>query len=101
MSFSAGLMLLAPAACNFSSPNKTLSAQSKGATKPSGPQFDGGNYCVETMTQNPPRPATPIPFSYKENESDGSSQDFEAELPGDDFDRAIAERTPARNMDGQ
>jgi len=99
MSFSAGLMLLAPAACNFSSPNKTLSAQSKGATKPSGPQFDGGKYCVETMTQNPPGPATPIHFSYKENESDGSSKDFEADFSGDTFDRTITERHPATDMD--
>jgi hypothetical protein len=51
------------------------------------------------MAQNPPGPATPIHFSYKVNESDGSTKDYEADLSGDTFDRTITDRHPATDID--
>jgi len=105
MTFAIVLWSLTATACNFSSPKKIpekdASMQSSTGTKPMEPQLVGGRYCVETMTQNPPGPATPIHFSYKENQSDGSSKDFEADLSGDTFDRTIHERRPATDFDRQ
>jgi hypothetical protein len=96
-------MSLTATACNFSSPKKTpeksASVQSSRGTKHSEPELDGGKYCVETMMQNPPGPATPIHFSYKENESDGSSKDYEADLSGDTFDLTTRNRHPATDLD--
>jgi hypothetical protein len=99
-----GLMLLATG-CNFSSPKKTpekdATMQSSAGTKHLEPELVGGRYCVETMAQNAPGPASTIHFSYKESESDGSSKDFEADLSGDTFDRTINERHPATDFDRQ
>src|SRR5258708_15159614 len=54
------------------------SPRAKSVGPPSEAGFDGGKYCVETMSQHLPGPAQPIHFSYKKNESDGSAKDFEA-----------------------
>jgi hypothetical protein len=103
MTCALGLMLLTATACNFSSPRKTVerntNVQSSGGPKHPEPELVGGRYCVETMTLNPPGPATPIHFSYKVSESDGSSKDFEADLSGDTLDRATNERHPATEFD--
>lgn len=53
---------------------------------------------MQTLTQGPPV-AQPLHFSNKENQSDGSSKDFEADLAGDTFDRTFSERHPATDMD--
>jgi hypothetical protein len=101
--FAMGLLLLAAQACTSRSSKKTEADQSNQSTRvtnPLGRQLDGGSYCVQTMTQGPP-PATPVHFSNKQNESDGSSKDFEADLVGDTFDRTISERHPATDQDRQ
>ena len=61
MTFATGLMLLTATACNFSSPRKTVerntNVQTSGGPKKPEPELDGGRYCVETMTLNPPGPS--------------------------------------------
>ena len=74
------------------------SSKTTQVTNPLERQFDGGSYCVQTLTQGP-APAQPLHFSNKVNESDGSSKDFEADLSGDTFDQTISERHPATDMD--
>jgi len=99
--FAIGLLLLAAPACTSKGSKRTegdKNSQSTRTTNPLERQFDGGTYCVQTMTQGPPV-AQPLHFSNKENESDGSSKDFEADLAGDTFDRTISERHPATDMD--
>src|SRR5581483_3898012 len=61
-------------------------------------QIDGGSYCVQTITQGPPL-STPIHFSNKEVQSDGSSKDFESDLVGDKLDITVHERHPATDFD--
>lgn len=61
-------------------------------------QLDGGTYCVQTITQGPPL-ATPIHFSNKLSNSDGSSKDYEADLAGDNFDLTMNVRRPATDLD--
>lgn len=60
--------------------------------------LDGGTYCVQTIEQGPPVPR-PVHFSYKEQESEGSSKDYEADLVGDNFDVTMNVRRPATEMD--
>lgn len=57
------------------------------ANAPSDNHFDGGTYCAETLLQGP-APAQPLHFSYKVTESDQSlkSNDYEADLAGDNLD---------------
>jgi len=99
--FAMGLLLLMATACTSKASKRTEEDKSNQSTRVANPlerQFDGGSYCVQTMTQGPP-PATPAHFSNKENESDGSFKDFEADLTGDTFDRTISERHPATDED--
>jgi hypothetical protein len=99
--FAVTLLLLAAPACTSKDSKRTdedKSNQSTRVTNPLERQLDGGSYCVQTMTQGPPV-AQPLHFSNKENESDGSSKDFEADLVGDTFDRTINERHPATDED--
>jgi hypothetical protein len=96
-----GLLLLAAPACTSKGSKRIeeeKSHQSTHTTNPLERQFDGGTYCVQTLTQGPPV-AQPLHFSNKGNESDGSFKDFEADLAGDTFDRTISERHPATDMD--
>jgi hypothetical protein len=60
--------------------------------------FDGGTYCVQTITQGP-APAQPLHFSNKENESDGSAKDFESDLSGDKFEVTLRQRHKATQYD--
>jgi hypothetical protein len=99
--FAVGLLLLAAPACTSKGSKRTEEDKSNQSTRVTNPlerQLDGGSYCVQTITQGAP-PATPIHFSNKENESDGSFKDFEADLAGDTFDRTISERHPATDVD--
>src|SRR5208337_5193744 len=96
-----GLLLLAAQGCTSRSSKRTQEDKTNQSTRTTNPlerQLDGGSYCVQTITQGPP-PATPIHFSNKENESDGSSKDFEADLSGDTFDLTFSERHPATDFD--
>src|SRR5579864_7782201 len=72
--------------------------QSAAANDPSDHHFDGGTYCMQTMTQGPP-PSAPLHFSNKVNESDGSLKDFEADLSGDTLEQTIRDRHPATDED--
>ena len=72
--------------------------QSASTSNPMQRHVDGGSYCVQTITQGPPL-STPIHFSNKENQSDGSSKDFESDLVGDKLDVTIHERHPATDFD--
>jgi hypothetical protein len=74
------------------------SASASTLPTPMGRQVDGGSYCVQTIAQGPPL-STPIHFSNKELESDGSSKDFETDLVGDKLDVTIHERHPATEFD--
>jgi hypothetical protein len=97
-----GLMLLAGTGCKSGSSSKQqtpdTTAQSNRATNPLERQLDGGTYCVQTISQGPPV-AAPLHFSYKENESDGSGKDFEADLAAQTLDVDIRTRHPATDMD--
>ncbi len=72
--------------------------KSAAANDPSERHFDGGTYCVQTMTQGPP-PSAPVHFSNKVNESDGSVKDFEADLSGDTLEQTIHDRHPVTDED--
>ena len=63
-------------------------------------QLDGRSYCVQTITQGP-RAASPLHFSYKQDSTDGTSKDYEADLNGDHFDVTIHSRHPATDLDRQ
>jgi hypothetical protein len=94
-------LLLAVQGCTSRSSKKTEEDETKQSGRTTNPlerQFDGGSYCVQTITQGPP-PATPIHFSNKVTESDGSSKDFEEDLSGDTLDQTIHERHPATDYD--
>ncbi len=94
----AGLLLLVTLGC---SKRKTETSDDDARSNPptiSANHFDGGTYCVQTITQGPPL-SKPIHFSNKENQSDGSSKDFESALSGDKFDVTIHERHPATDFD--
>jgi hypothetical protein len=96
-----GLLLLTAQACTSRSSKRTEEDKTNQSTRTTNPlerQLDGGSYCVQTITQGPP-PGTPIHFSNKRNESDGSAKDFEADLSGDAFDLTISDRHPATDMD--
>jgi|SRR5579864_1032226 len=97
------LMLLFPLLGCTSKPSHKAKDNDSGreSTHVSNPlerQFDGGSYCVQTLTQGPPL-AQPLHFSNKVNESDGSSKDFEADLAGDTLDQTISERHHVTDMD--
>jgi hypothetical protein len=96
-----GLLFLAASGCNSGHPirgNESSVQHSAGVSNPLEQGFDGGSYCVQTFTQGPP-PATPIHFSNKVTESDGSSKDFETDLLGDKLDQTIRQRHPATDED--
>jgi hypothetical protein len=86
------LGLLMMTAC--SKTPKTVSEDSPKSPVAASTDFDGGTYCVQTFPQGPPLPQ-PIHFSNKENESDGSSKDFESDLSGDKFDVIFHQRRHA------
>jgi hypothetical protein len=98
---SIALLFLTATGCISKSSKMNLQAETKraaAASDPSERHFDGGTYCVQTMTQGPP-PSTPIHFSNKVNESDGSAKDFEADLSGDTLEQTIHDRHPATDDD--
>lgn len=68
--------------------------RAKAAAAAAANDFDGGTYCVQNFLQGPPLPQ-PIHFSNKENESDGSSKDFETDLAGDKLDITFHQRRHA------
>jgi hypothetical protein len=97
------VLLLTAQGCTSRSSKRTQEDKTNRSTRTNNPlerQLDGGSYCVQTITQGPPV-STPIHFSNKENESDGSAKDFEADLSGDTFDLTIHERHPATDLDRQ
>lgn len=81
-----------------SSAREKAESNSGRVANPLARQFDGGSYCVQTLTQGPP-PSQALHFSNKVAESDGSAKDFEADLSGDTLDQTISERHPATDMD--
>lgn len=100
------LLILAGALAAFSltgcrgksSAKEKAESNSARVNNPLARQFDGGSYCVQTLTQGPP-PSQALHFSNKVAESDGSAKDFEADLSGDTLDQTISERHPATDMD--
>ena len=98
-----GCLLLTAPGCTSSSSKPTQkdeTKQSAAANDSSEHHFDGGTYCVQTMTQGPPPPA-PVHFSNTVTESDRSlkSKDFEADLSGDTLDIIRHERWLATDDD--
>src|SRR5271165_3806310 len=98
----AGLSLLTGNGCKSKSSSSEqtpdATARSNSMTNPLERQLDGGTYCVQTISQGPPV-AAPLHFSYKENETDGSSKDYEADLAAQTLDVDIRTRHPATDMD--
>jgi hypothetical protein len=84
-------LLLLVSGCKLEPVSKSHERGTSGSTKRREPELDGGRYCVETMMQGPPVP-TPIHFSHKQNSSDGSSKDYQADLSALNFDVTIHSR---------
>jgi len=91
-------MILSTVACDTHAKLSREEHQAKANTNPMERQLDGGSYCVQTLAQGPPL-ASPIHFSNKETQSDGSSKDFESDLAGDKLDVTVHERHPATDFD--
>jgi len=87
------LALLATFACSSRTPKTAKNDDPKPATA-DGSHFDGGTYCVQTISQGSPM-SQMIHFSNKENESDGSSKSFESDLSADKLDVIYHERRHA------
>jgi len=101
--FGTGFFLIGAAGCkktrSESSHEGAAAVQTRSNSSPSESRLDGGKYCLEIMAQNPAAASSPIHFSYKVNESDGSAKDFESTLSGDTLDVTIRERHPATDLD--
>jgi hypothetical protein len=91
-------LLTAPGCTSRHANAKDKRNQTVAAAGPSADYFDGGTYCVQTIAQGP-APAQPLHFSNKENESDGSSKDFESDLSGDKLDVTLHRRQRATQYD--
>jgi hypothetical protein len=87
----AGILLLASSACTSKpKPDATSTTTASPATStnvPSDNHFDGGTYCVQKFLEGPP-PTQQLHFSNQVVESDQAkkSQDFQADLSGDNVD---------------
>lgn len=91
-------MVLSMTGCNTHAKLAREEHKAEASTNPMQRQLDGGSYCVQTLAQGLPL-ASPIHFSNKETQSDGSSKDFESDLAGDKLDVTVHERHPATDFD--
>jgi hypothetical protein len=94
-----GLLLFAQACTSrHAQETRTSDKQAANTARAIERQFDGGSYCIQTII-NGPAVTTPLHFSYKQDSSDGTSKDYEADLAGDKFDLKIQTRHPATDLD--
>jgi len=91
------LALLATIGCSGKKPKDAQNDDRK-STAAASEHFDGGTYCVQTISRGPPV-SQPVHFSNKQSESDGSSKDFESDLSSDKFDITFRERHRATSDD--
>jgi len=80
----------------------TPTSQTVPTAAPSGNQFDGGTYCVQTFLEGP-APAEGLHFSSQVVESDptAKSKDFQADYAGDAVDLVARDRWLATDQDKQ
>jgi len=93
-------LIVSVAACNTHAKLAREEHESRpdNSSNPMQHQIDGGSYCIQTLAQGPAL-SSPVHFSNKETETDGSSKQFESDLSGDKLDVTVHERHPATDFD--